>query len=270
MQSVKCPHCGASLAVMPSDGTFMFCEYCGTKIKINVNINYNYSKSEHTERIIDEAKVKKADAFSRLVDAVVSPIEEKRAQQEFERQKELENQRMQYEFAREQTARNHENALRRAERRAAWRAENIPKITKYLFEHQLQAFTAIILIAALIFGATWFTKNQLKNAKELAEHQATLRQLEEERIAAEHLAKGEIKMPSISTTGDARDTIKALKDAGFVNIVEDPVNDLILGKSSEKYDIIEITVDGAPSFNKGVYYPLNVEIVVSYHVYLWE
>lgn len=270
MQSVTCPHCGASLAVTSSDGSHIFCEYCGTRIKVNINVNCNYSKSEHTERIIDEAKVKNADAFSRLVDAVVSPVEEKRAQKEFERQKELEHQRMLDEFTREQTARNHENALRRAERRAAWRAENIPKITKYLFEHQLQTFTAIVLVAALIFGATWFTKNQLETAQELAEHQAVLRQLEEERIAAEHLEKGEVKMPVISTTGDARNVIKSLKDAGFVNIVEEPVNDLILGKNYEKYDIIEVTVDGAPSFDKGVYYPLNVEIVVSYHVYLWE
>lgn len=266
MQSVKCPHCGASLAVTPSDGSHIFCEYCGTRVKVNINVNYNYSKSEHTERIIDEAKVKTADTFSRIVDAVVSPVEERRAQKEFERQKELEHQRMMDEFAREQTARNHENAKRRAE----WRAENIPKMTKYLFEHQLQTFTAIVLIAALIFGGTWFTKNQLKNAQELAEHQAVLRQLEEERTVAEHLEKGEVKMPTISTTGDARNVIKALKDAGFANIVEDPVNDLILGKNYEKYDIIEITVDGAPSFDKGVYYPLNVEIVVSYHVYLWE
>ena len=69
---------------------------------------------------------------------------------------------------------------------------------------------------------------------------------------------------------DARDVMKKLRDAGFINIVDQPKQDLVLGKNHAQYDIIEITVDGAPSFKIGDWYPLDTEIVVSYHTYIFE
>lgn len=81
---------------------------------------------------------------------------------------------------------------------------------------------------------------------------------------------GEVRMPNISMSEDARDVMKKLRDAGFTNIVDQPKHDLILGNSHSQYEIIEITVDGAPSFRTGEWYPLDTEIVVSYHDYIFE
>ena len=80
---------------------------------------------------------------------------------------------------------------------------------------------------------------------------------------------GEVKMPDFSEDDDARDIIKALKDAGFTNVVDQPKHDLILGNKHSQYELIEVTVDGAPSFTKGEWYPLDTEIVVSYHDYIF-
>lgn len=81
---------------------------------------------------------------------------------------------------------------------------------------------------------------------------------------------GEVRMPNISMSEDACDVMKKLRDAGFINIVDQPKQDLVLGKNHVQYDIIEITVDGAPSFKTGDWYPLDTEIVVPYHTYIFE
>ena len=57
MNTIVCPKCGKTLTVSDPSRAFVFCEYCGTKINLNINVNLNYSKSEHTERIVDEAKI---------------------------------------------------------------------------------------------------------------------------------------------------------------------------------------------------------------------
>ena len=34
-RTVKCPGCGAELTVKDSNRDFMFCEYCGTKVRLD-------------------------------------------------------------------------------------------------------------------------------------------------------------------------------------------------------------------------------------------
>ena len=125
----------------------------------------------------------------------------------------------------------------------------------------------VLLFILLGFGLN-FGITQYGNILDVVEHQAKLTALKEEEIAASHLAIGEVRMPNISTSEDARDVIKKLRDAGFINVVDKPKRDLILGNKYSQYEIIEITVDGAPSFEKGGWYPLDTEIVVSYHTFI--
>ncbi len=48
-RTVKCPSCGADLTVKDGNREFMFCEYCGSKVRLD-----DY---QETHRFVDEAKV---------------------------------------------------------------------------------------------------------------------------------------------------------------------------------------------------------------------
>lgn len=100
MRACKCPNCGANLKA-DDDREFMFCEFCGARIDLVDR------RTVHTEHIIDEAKIKDAEAkvknaenVSRIVNIFAAPVEEKQRQAEFERQRQLEADRR--EFEREQ------------------------------------------------------------------------------------------------------------------------------------------------------------------------
>ena len=71
--TVICPECGEKLIIADTSRPFVFCQCCGTKIKVNVNVNLNYSKSEHTERIVDVAKIKNAENANRVIGVFASP-----------------------------------------------------------------------------------------------------------------------------------------------------------------------------------------------------
>ena len=53
-RTVKCPGCGADLTVKDDNRDFMFCEYCGTKVRLD-----DY---QETHRYVNEAEVKKVEA----------------------------------------------------------------------------------------------------------------------------------------------------------------------------------------------------------------
>lgn len=53
-RTVKCPGCGADLTVKDGNRDFMFCEYCGTKVRLD-----DY---QETHRYVNEAEVKKVEA----------------------------------------------------------------------------------------------------------------------------------------------------------------------------------------------------------------
>ena len=55
-ESIKCPSCGADLEI--KDGkNIAFCPYCGSKVTYDDGVE----RSEHTERTIDEAKIKEME-----------------------------------------------------------------------------------------------------------------------------------------------------------------------------------------------------------------
>lgn len=49
---VKCPGCGADLTVKDDNRDFMFCEFCGTKIRLD-----DY---QETHRFVDEARIQES------------------------------------------------------------------------------------------------------------------------------------------------------------------------------------------------------------------
>ena len=57
-RTVKCPNCGAELMVKEGNRDFMFCEYCGTKVRLD-----DY---QETHRFVDEARIQESKDFKEL------------------------------------------------------------------------------------------------------------------------------------------------------------------------------------------------------------
>lgn len=70
-RTVKCPGCGADLTVKDDNRDFMFCEYCGTKVRLD-----DY---QETHRYVDEARIKEAELEMKKLE-----VEEKKRQDERE------------------------------------------------------------------------------------------------------------------------------------------------------------------------------------------
>ena len=51
-RTVKCPNCGGELTVKDENRDFMFCEYCGTKVRLD-----DY---QETHRFVDEARIQES------------------------------------------------------------------------------------------------------------------------------------------------------------------------------------------------------------------
>jgi acetyl-CoA carboxylase beta subunit len=82
-RTVKCPSCGAELTIKDESRDFMFCEYCGTKVRLD-----DY---QETHRFVDEAKVRRVDAFK---DITMKGMELHEKKQEQEREEAEKNRRM--------------------------------------------------------------------------------------------------------------------------------------------------------------------------------
>ena len=82
-RTVKCPSCGAELTIKDESRDFMFCEYCGTKVRLD-----DY---QETHRFVDEAKVRRVDACK---DIAMKGMELHEKKQEQEREEAEKNRRM--------------------------------------------------------------------------------------------------------------------------------------------------------------------------------
>lgn len=87
MWSAKCPKCGAKILFEDANAKVIQCASCGAQVRVNINVNYNYSKSEHTEHIVDDAKIKQAQNVDRVINLFASPIEERRAKKKAEEER---------------------------------------------------------------------------------------------------------------------------------------------------------------------------------------
>lgn len=269
MQTCYCPSCGKKLTIPDSSNPYMFCQYCGTKINLSAHSD-NFT--EPFDHIVNKAKAKNSDAFNRLVDVVVSPIEEKRAKKRAEEERKRREEEEAERKRQEQLAREEEEARAYAEYRSAQNEKYarqlgrmIAKAINYYKANTQKCLIIGGLVLIVLVSACVTSSNDKQRAKELAAHSAELARLEEERIANSHLAMGEVLMPSFSSYGDYRKALKKLKDAGFINITVEGKGDLIFGILDDENDIIEITVDGSPEFEKDTWYPMDVPIFISYH-----
>lgn len=269
MPTVTCPKCGKSLTVNSDDGDMIFCEYCGTKVNINVNFNfnYNYSKSEHTEHIVDDAKIKQAENTSRVINIFAHPFEARQRAKEEQKRKA------------DEAARKQEEALRQAQEDARIRQEQLINGIKKLFyrafnlckTYPKQTVISIALCAALLAIGIPVSSKISEHNQEIAAHKAELAQLEEEKIAYSHMALGEVKMPDdIPSNGDYRDAVELLTNAGFTNVTTEPIPDVIIGYTTSLNSLESISVGGSTNFKKGTWYPANASIIVRYHTFREE
>lgn len=272
--TVTCPECGAKLLAEDTSVDSATCPYCGAQVRVNVNVNYNfnYSKSEHTEHIVDDAKIKAAENASRVINIFASPFEKRRAKKKAEEERiqreaeEAERLRKEQEVRDAEEARIYKEwASKQREKHARQAGRAIAKGINYYKANKKKCLIAFALVIALLAGGNIYSSASKKHAQELAAHRAELARLEEERIANSHLAMGEVKMPDISRSGDYRNVVKQLKDAGFINVNAVGKGDLLLGILDTENDIIEITVDGAPEFETDIWYAMDVPIVITYH-----
>lgn len=237
MRACKCPNCGSNLNFDDDKREYIFCQYCGAKIDLMDQ------RTVHTEHIVDDAKIKNAESIHRIVNIFASPFEDYRKKKQ---EKEA------------QEAREAKEAAEAAEAFETACIVGLAWCINFIKHHKEESIAALVAIALLVSLA--FASSQSDARKKAI--QADL-------AASSHIAMGEVQYPEDAyTSGDYRNTYKKLKDAGFTNITLDPAEDLIFGFLETENDIIEITVDGAPSFEMGEWYPANIPIVISYHSFI--
>lgn len=73
-RTVKCPGCGADLTVKDDNREFMFCEFCGTKVRLD-----DY---QETYRFVDEARIQESKDVKELRLKEMEFEERKRAEED--------------------------------------------------------------------------------------------------------------------------------------------------------------------------------------------
>lgn len=64
-----------------------------------------------------------------------------------------------------------------------------------------------------------------------------------------------------------KDVVLELQEAGFTNIKEQPLNDLVTGWLNDEDEVSEVIVDGNKEFSKNERFLPNVDVIVSYHTF---
>jgi len=82
--------------------------------------------------------------------------------------------------------------------------------------------------------------------------------------------EGEARTPSgsIILKGDNYlEVIDTFKEAGFINIRTEVIEDLILGWLTKDGEVESVSVDGNIDYSPDDWYPPNVEVVITYHTF---
>lgn len=247
MQTCYCPFCGKSFVLADSSCTEVFCQHCGKKIILSPSSSsFTHIHTEHTERYVDEAELQRAKNEDRIIGAYTVDSEEYRAQKDHERQMEIEERQ----YQRDKEEKSH--------------------TLKFSFGCVL--LWLILMNLPMCWG--WINDWHEQKLAAAASHAALLNELSYAQDDADHLLIGEVRMPSFSDDEDARDVLKKLRGAGFTNIVDKPEKLSLIDslkntfgfETHNNHEIIEVTVDGAPTFKANAYYPMSIEIVVSYYI----
>lgn len=99
MQTCYCPSCGEKLTIPDASRSYMFCQYCGTKIDFVPHAAHS-AKTEHTERYVDEADLQRAKNEDRVIGVFAAETEEYRAQKDHDRRMESDSLHLQAEMHR--------------------------------------------------------------------------------------------------------------------------------------------------------------------------
>ncbi len=81
---------------------------------------------------------------------------------------------------------------------------------------------------------------------------------------------GEVRVPSSSweqTGENYLDVVAEFEAAGFTNIKVEAVTDLIFGWLTEDGEVESVSINGESSFSKDDWYPIDVEILITYHTF---
>lgn len=80
---------------------------------------------------------------------------------------------------------------------------------------------------------------------------------------------GRLRMPEASTFEgeNYQDVLTELQQAGFTNIETDVLDDLVFGWLTKDGDVESVSVDGNEDYSADVWYPNDVEIVITYHTF---
>ena len=192
MWSAKCPKCGAKILFEDANAKVIQCASCGAQVRVNINVNYNYSKSEHTEHIVDDAKIKQAQNVDRVINLFASPIEERRAKKKSEEERIQREADQAERIRKEQEAKDAEEqrayeewASAQHEKHARQAGRAIAKAINYYRANERKILISVVLIVALLACRGVYDSINQKREQELAAHQAELARLKDEEMIDE-------------------------------------------------------------------------------------
>lgn len=160
-----------------------------------------------------------------------------------------------------------EEERKRAERSEACK-QTVNAVAEKCKQNPKQALLILVAVLVILVGSTAAITNAIHTHAETASHVAELDRLHEEGEAAVHQSMGEALLPKDGYTGDYRILDKTLRDAGFTDITLIPAKDLILDTGKVENDIIEVTVDGSPKFDKNTWISAETPITIKYHSFI--
>lgn len=80
--------------------------------------------------------------------------------------------------------------------------------------------------------------------------------------------EGEAKTPSGSRVQKGRDyldVVKNFEEKGFTNIKTEALGDLVTGWLTKEGEVESVSVDGDEDYSADIWYPNNVEVIITYH-----
>jgi predicted nucleic-acid-binding Zn-ribbon protein len=81
---------------------------------------------------------------------------------------------------------------------------------------------------------------------------------------------GEAKTPAgsiIQKGDDYQEVIKRFEEQGFTNIKTEKLDDLVMGWLTKEGEVEKVSVDGDEDYSPDVWYPADVEVLITYHTF---
>ena len=82
--------------------------------------------------------------------------------------------------------------------------------------------------------------------------------------------EGQAKTPGESSDHqgiDYKNVVSDFEDSGFMNIKTETLEDLITGWLTKDGEVESVSVDGNEDYSANVWYPNDVEVIITYHTF---